>query len=113
MTRLPPKDATGDGDVVCRNLKQVVIHVRTRRALCRCDHGTFVSIAADGIGPALDRELRAKYATFGRKLLDDDVSTARKLPRVKLWWTRHATEATGALIVMVRDVADLPGAALK
>ena len=112
MSRLPPKNAAGDGDIVRRDLKQVVIDVCARCAFRRCNHGTLVSIAANGIGPSLDRELRAKHAAFGRKLLDDDISTARKLPGVEWCWTHHGAEATGAFIVTVRDVADLPGAGL-
>ena len=112
MSRLPPKNAAGYGDVVCRDLKQVVIDIRTRCPLGRRNHGTLVSIAANGIGPSLDRELRAEYSAFGRELLDDDISTARKLPGVEWCWTRHAAKATGAFIEMVRDVADLPGASL-
>ena len=112
MSRLPAKDAAGDGDIVRGDLKQVVIDVRARCALRRCNHGTHVSIAANGIGPSLDRKLRAEDAVLGRKLLDDDVSTAGKLPGVEWCWTHHGAEATGAFIVTVRDVADLRGADL-
>ncbi len=109
MSRLPAENAACNRDIVGRDLKQVLINVRRRSAFRRRDYGALMSIAADRIGPPLDRELGAKYAALGRKLLDNDVSTAGQLPGVEWCGTDHAAGATGAFIETVRDVADLPG----
>jgi hypothetical protein len=66
-----------------------------------------VPIASNGIRSSLDGELGAVDTTFGRKLLDDDVPAAGKLPGIEWCGTVHAAEATRAVNEMVRDVADL------
>ena len=109
LSRLPPQDASGDGDIVRCNLKQVVINIVSGGAFRRRNDRPLVSIASNRVGSPLDRELRAEDASLRGKLFDDDIATAGELPRVERCGTVHEARATRAFIEAVRDVADPPG----